>query len=164
MPNSILIFFYVASNILANLTVSWYGQIALVFTALVFVPFDLTSRDLLHDRWSNSEGMKIKMSALIFVSAILTYMVSRDAERVAVASATSFFLSGVCDTVVYQLLHSKSRQIKMNSSNAASGLLDSILFPLIAFGAIDWRLSFFQWALKFTGGFFWTFFLARARA
>lgn len=127
---------YLSAAVAANLLVTRFGQRALIFTAFFLIPFDLFTRDILHEYWERN-NLWIKMTALILSGSVISTLFSLSAWRVAVASFLSFTLSGFSDAGIYQLLHGKSVQAKMNVSNFISSILDSLAFPLIAFGSFS---------------------------
>lgn len=151
---------YIGANVAANLLVNSFGQVALVCTAFALIPFDLAARDTLHERWSG-DRLALRMFALVSISAALTFAANTGAIRVAVASAVAFALSATGDTVIYQMLRTKRPFVKMNASNVAGAIIDSVAFPLIAFGGLSATLSASQAALKIAGGAIWSFALAR---
>ena len=148
---------YIAAIVAANFLVATFGQAALPFTAFALIPFDLVTRDVLHQRW---EGNRLwtRMAALILCGAVLSASLN---VAVAVASFVAFASSGLVNAGVYAGLRGSSRFRRMNVSNALAAITDSIVFPAIAFSAIDWRLSVAQSLSKFIGGLVLTwFFLA----
>lgn len=155
-----MIALYFAVIIAANLIVNKFGQQGLLITATLLIPFDLTARDSLHMRWEH-RGLKTKMFFLIATGGILTYLIDRGSAQVAIASSSSFIISGVVDYIAFELLIKRSRALAMNVSNIVSGSLDSIVFPFIAFGAVSGSLSFQQAVLKGIGGLFWVWVLKR---
>lgn len=155
-----MITLYVCANLFANVAVSLYGQAALVWTAFILIPFDLASRDVLHEEWSG-KSLWPKMGALILLAAVLTYVTNTNAARIAIASASAFAIAATVDALIYHAMRARKPIVKMNASNAFGAVSDSIVFPLIAFGALDPKLSAGQAALKFLGGAFWAFFLVK---
>lgn len=152
----VLVASYLMAAITANLLVWWFGQRALVVTAVVLLPFDFLARDMLHHRWSECDGhgrLWARMCALIIGGSILTFMCNPTAGCVALASSVSFLAAGMIDVVTYELLQRRSRGVRMNASNATAAVLDSIVFPMIAFGGLNGWLSLSQALLKFAGGF-----------
>lgn len=152
---------YLACNVVANLVVAEYGQAALVWTAFILIPFDLASRDFLHEKWSKKNNLISKMFLLIVTASVLTYATNASAVNVAMASTIAFICAATVDTIVYHLLKSCRTIVKMNASNICSATIDSIIFPLIAFQAINLTLSASQTALKIAGGLLWSLLLAR---
>lgn len=151
---------YLAAAMSANWLVTRYGQAGLIATAAVAIPFDLTARDFLHERWAGKR-IWLRMGLLVAAGSGLSFLTA--SPSVCIASAISFAAAGIVDTIVYQVLMRRSRFAKMNASNACSAITDSILFPAIAFGAIDIWLSACQSSLKIAGGLFWTFILASGK-
>lgn len=151
---------YIGANVLANLVVARLGQAALVATAFLLIPFDMAARDVLHERWQG-RALWRRMAALVATGGAISYAVNADARGVAIASAVAFVLAGATDTLIYAVLHERKPIIKMNASNAASAVVDSLVFPLTAFGALDVALSSSQAALKFVGGAVWSLLLTR---
>lgn len=148
---------FLGSAVSANLLVSVYGQVALLVTAWVLIPFDLVTRDVLHDRW-HGRRLWFRMALLILVGACLTVLAVSDAWRVALASFVAFVVAGFTNTAVYQRLIGKSRYLRMNISNLAAAVADSIAFPVIAFGVQDTSMALCagQAASKFAGGLLWS--------
>lgn len=153
-PTVLCVLSYLCAIIIANGAVSAFGQAALPFTAFILIPFDLVARDILHERWKGGALWR-KMLLLIVTGSFLSYISSVATARVSIASAIAFLCTGLVDTYVYYLLDKLHRFWKINCSNLASASVDSILFPLIAFGALIPSLSVAQTFSKFAGGFIW---------
>lgn len=152
---------YLGAIVAANLLVAHFGQEALLVTATVLIPFDLTARDVLHERWSEAGKLRLRMALLVLSGSAITAAMNIGAARVAIASAVAFAVAATVDAVVYSAAANRSRMFRMNASNAASATLDSVVFPLIAFGAIEPALSASQAMLKVAGGAAWAFLLGR---
>jgi len=58
--------------------------------------------------------------------------------------------------VALHWLRHKPALVRMNGSNAAGSILDSVVFQLVAFGSIDAGLCMTQAASKMLGGFVWS--------
>lgn len=155
-----MVLFYLVANVAANLFVSRFGQAALVFTAFILIPFDLAARDILHDRWRGN-ALVPRMVTLIATASVITFAVNASALNIAIASTAAFVSAASIDTAVYHLLRDKSRLMRMNASNACSAVVDSIVFPMVAFGSLEAILSAAQSSLKFIGGFAWSIALVR---
>lgn len=157
----VLVLCYLGAAVGANLLIAALGPDWLPLTALVVVPFDLASRDLLHERWHGRQ-LWPRMTAMIVAASLLTVLVNRQAHAVAIASFASFLCSGLTDAVAYQLTEGRSRRVRMNASNVASAVVDSVTFPLIAFvGAVSPGLVLAQALTKVVGGAAWTHVLLR---
>ena len=146
--------------IAANLTVGVLGPWATPLTAFTLIGLDLALRDRLHDRWRGRQ-LALKMLALIAGAGLVSYLVGPAAGRVAVASLVAFILAGMVDALVYHALIRKGYFTRTNGSNAAAALVDSMVFPTIAFGVFLPQIVALQFAAKFAGGFVWSLVLRR---
>jgi uncharacterized PurR-regulated membrane protein YhhQ (DUF165 family) len=153
---------YLAAIVLANLTVAWFGPKVIIINAFLFIGLDLTSRDHLHEAWHN-RGLVWKMTLLIAAGSAITWMLNRDAGQIALASFVAFSLAAIADTVSYHLLRDRVYLVKINGSNAVSALVDSIVFPTLAFGVFMPWIILGQFAAKLGGGFVWSLVLKRYR-
>lgn len=147
---------YLGAIVGANFAVATFGQAALPFTAFVLIPFDLVTRDVLHEKW---EGRRLwtRMAILILSGSALTAALSWDAARVALASALAFASAGAINALGFHLLRERGRMVRMNASNLFAAVTDSIVFPVVAFWpTVDALLCATQAASKFTGGLFWS--------
>lgn len=122
---------YLIAIIAANITVAIFGPAVSVLNAFLFIGFNLTARDRLHDTW-NGRHLKRNMTLLILAGSLLSFALG--AGRIAIASFTAFAASETIDAIAYHLLREKHKLIQINGSNTISAAIDSILFPLIAFG------------------------------
>lgn len=165
------IIMYLVAIIIANLDIVWFQnwagtstQARLVITsanAFLFIGLDLTARDALHDAW-HGRGLLPKMAALIAAGSALSWLLNRDAGRIAVASFAAFALAASADTLVYALLGERARLLKVNGSNVVSAAVDSVVFPTLAFSALLPWVTLGQFAAKVGGGFVWSLLLMRA--
>jgi uncharacterized PurR-regulated membrane protein YhhQ (DUF165 family) len=58
--------------------------------------------------------------------------------------------------LTYHFLHEKSWLVKSNGSNVSGALVDSLVFPTIAFGGLMIEIVLMQFLAKVVGGFIWT--------
>lgn len=152
---------FLAAIVVANVAVATYGQAALVVTAWVLIPFDMVTRDLLHERW-RGRALHWRMLGLVVAGALLTAAVS--SPTVALASVCAFTAAMGTNALVYEAVAERTgRFTRMNLSNFFASGVDSIVFPVIAFSVVDPRLSVAQAASKFLGGFFWTAIILKFR-
>lgn len=145
---------YLLAACAANTLVTIFGPLALPFTGFFLIPFDLTARDYLHERWQGN-WLFMRMAALVLSGSLLAWLFGGGSREVCIASGASFLLSGAADSIVYFLLKYRSIWVKMNASNLASSVVDSIAFPLIAFGGISLGIMSSQVILKVAGGLLW---------
>lgn len=156
------IILYLAAIVAANLIVAWQGAWITPITAFVFIGFDITCRDYLHEAW-HRRHLWPKMFALVVAGSVISYLINQGAWRIALASAVAFALSGGVDALVYQLLYKRHRLVKINGSNVFSAAVDSVVFPTLAFGAFMPLIILGQFAAKVGGGLLWSFVLHRRR-
>ena len=152
---------YLLVIVVANVTVAIWGPGVSVLNAFLLVGFSLTSRDLLHDTWSN-ENLKRNMFLLVVAGTVLSILLG--AGRIAIASGLAFAASETVDAVMYHVLGKRSRAVRVNGSNVVASGVDSILFPLLAFG---WpplvMIIVGQFAAKVVGGYLWSRALFRGK-
>jgi queuosine precursor transporter len=155
-----LIVLYLVAIVAANLSVAYFGPASTIYNAFLFIGLDITTRDALHERWQGKR-LWLNMALLVGAGSILSYLLNRNAGMVAVASFASFALSGVTDTLVYHAMRKFPKFAKINGSNAASSLVDSIAFPTIAFGSFLPMIVLGQFVAKLLGGYIWALALDR---
>lgn len=146
---------YLAAIVAANLITAKFGPSASIVNAFLFIGLDLTSRDRLHEAW-HKRGLIWKMGLLIGIGSLLSWLLNRNAGMIAIASFAAFASASVVDTIVYQSLHKRSYLVKVNGSNVFSALIDSLIFPTIAFGGIMPLITLGQFTAKVFGGFVWS--------
>lgn len=165
---------YLFAIVIANLDIVWFQEIfgytnevrtvVTVLNALVFIAFDLSSRDRLHEAW-HEDKLVLKMSLLIATGSLISWMLNSGAAMIALASMISFGVSAVVDTVVYGLLLKMGvkKLWRMNGSNLFSSATDSFLFPTIAFGGFSWMITIGNFLAKVIGGVVWAYILVGKR-
>ncbi len=149
---------YLAAIVAANLSAAWWGPSVTVLNAFLFIGLDLTARDGLHDRW---KGDPKRMSLLIAAGSLLSWLLNRNAGRIALASFIAFALAGITDWVVYQIRIRQPRWRRITESNIFSAAVDSMAFPTIAFGGFLPWVTLGQWVAKVAGGSVWAWVLTR---
>ena len=151
----VYVILYLVAIVLANLSVLYFGVNAVYVNAFLFIGLDLTSRDKLHDLW-HRKGLIWKMFLLITTGSVLSYLMNKDVAQIALASMLAFSSAAIVDSIVYQILHKQSRWLRINGSNIPSALVDSIVFPTVAFGSFMLPVVLGQFISKVLGGFFWS--------
>lgn len=159
----IYIVMYLAAIVAANLTATAFGPSAVIVNAFLFIGLDLTARDKLHTAW-HAERLVLKMSALIATGSMLSWLLNRDAAQIAIASAVAFAAAGAVDAVTFHLLRRQPSWLRINGSNVPSALVDSLVFPTLAFGGFMPLIVLGQFAAKVGGGFVWSLVLNRIEA
>lgn len=151
---------YIGALVCANLLVAMIGPWFSIVNSFVLIGLDLTLRDKLHDMWQG-KYLPLKMGALIVVAGLISYLLNPAAGQIAIASVVAFTLSMVVDSFVYQALKDKEWKIKSNASNTAGAMVDSVVFPTIAFGGLMPEIVAMQFVAKLAGGFAWTLLLKK---
>lgn len=150
---------YLCAIVAANLLVARFGPTISIINAFLFIGLDLKTRDNLHDSWQY-RGLWWKMALLILSGSVLSWLLNRQAARIAIASFVAFMASGIADTIVYTILHRKERMARINWSNFGGAAVDSLIFPSLAFGfPPDWWICYGQFTAKVAGGLFWSLIL-----
>lgn len=157
----ILITLYLVAIVAANLSIAAFGVQMAIVNAFVFIALDLTTRDRLHELWQGRNLWR-NMALLIGSGSLLSALLNVNATPIAIASFVAFAGAGIADTLVYQALGERSRLVKMNGSNLVSAAVDSLIFPILAFGFPPlWGVVTGQFAAKVLGGIIWSWVLTR---
>lgn len=151
----VYIIMYLIAIVLANLTVAAFGPNMVIVNAFLFIGLDLTARDRLHDAWRGNHLVP-KMAALIAAGSFLSWLLNRNAGQIALASFVAFAAAATVDAIVYHLLGKYPRWLRINGSNIPSALVDSLVFPTLAFGAFLPMIVLGQFIAKVLGGFIWS--------
>ena len=149
---------YAVAMTVANLAFAELGRWVVPINAFLLIGLDLALRDWLHTRlrfW--------QMGALIAGSGLLTFALNPSAAHIALASATAFTAAAVADWAVFSRMPG-SWLTRANGSNVAGALVDSIVFPAMAFGGLDPVIVAQMFAAKVAGGAMWAYLLARTNA
>lgn len=147
---------WLAAIVAANLSIGHFGPSASVINAFLLIGLTFTTRDILHEQWEG-KNLKVKMGALIATGGILSWLTQPAVGGIAIASVTAFAVSEIADSIIY----SKTRSI--NKSNAVSAGIDSIIFPVMAFGGFPVAIILMQWVAKVAGGFVWSQVLSKKK-
>lgn len=157
----IYILIYLGAIVTANLLIIVFGPMISILNAFLLIGLDLSLRDRLHDIWKG-DGLWWKMLALICGGSAITVLLNYDALPIAMASATAFLASGIGDALTYHGLRGKSFMVRANGSNVTGSLIDSLVFPIMAFGFPPlWGIVAGQFTAKIAGGAIWAFILER---
>jgi hypothetical protein len=154
---------YLVAIVAANLLVTWFGPGVTIVNAFLFIGLDLTARDRLHDAWRGN-GLVWKMGALIASGGLLSWLLNRDAGRIAVASTVAFVAASLVDAGVFHLLRNRAYLLRVNGSNIPAAAVDSVAFPTLAFGGFLPWVTVGQFAAKVVGGAAWAVILRRRQS
>jgi uncharacterized PurR-regulated membrane protein YhhQ (DUF165 family) len=127
--------------------------------AFFLIGLDLTLRDRLHDRW-HGRHLWPRMVALILTAGAVSYWLNPASGLIAVASVVAFGLASLVDAGVYHLLQKRSWQVRANGSNLVGAAVDSLVFPVMAFGAVLPSIVLAQLLAKVAGGMIWAISIA----
>jgi uncharacterized PurR-regulated membrane protein YhhQ (DUF165 family) len=156
-----MIILYLTAIVIANLSVAHFGPDVAIYNAFLFIGLDLTTRDYLHERWQGKHLWR-NMVLLIGTGSVLSAALNWGAAQIALASFVAFACAGFSDVITYQVLWDRQRLIKINGSNVISAGVDSIVFPVLAFGfPIMWKIAFGMFVAKIVGGFVWSLVIDR---
>lgn len=149
---------YVAAMVAANFSVMYFGPSVTAINAFLLIGLDLTVRDVLHTRikW-------FQMAALIIGTSVITFAININAQNIAIASSVAFLAASAIDWAVFNLAgrYKLSWLARSTASNVAGSAVDSILFPLLAFGAFMPLIVAGQFVAKVFGGLVWAFIFKR---
>lgn len=146
---------YALAMTLANLSIVQFGPAVIPLNAFVLIGLDLALRDWLHVRINAWQ-----MGLLIACSGLITYALNPTAAHIAIASACAFTAAAVADWAVFARMRG-SWMARANASNAAGALVDSIVFPAMAFGGLDPKIVATMFFAKVAGGAIWSLMLRR---
>lgn len=131
-----LVMVYLLAIVAANLLAARFGPGVTVLNAFCFISLDLSTRDQLHARWQGRR-LWLRMLLLIASGGLLAFLLGGSGP-IALASCLAFIAAGSADALVYHALSNHAQLVRINGSNLAGAMVDSLLFPLLAFG---WPLS-----------------------
>jgi hypothetical protein len=142
---------YVAAMVTANLLVWWLGPWFSPINSFMLIGFDLTLRDLMHERLS-----RLQLAGIITIGGVITWGLNPSAAQIAIASAVAFIASALADWAIYAVLYRRHWFVRSNGSNVIGAAVDSVLFPTLAFGVFLPMVIALQFAAKVGGGFVWS--------
>jgi uncharacterized PurR-regulated membrane protein YhhQ (DUF165 family) len=152
---------YILALVLANLTVFYFGPPVMPAIGFILIGLDLSLRDRLHDQWK--DHLWTRMFSLIALAGVASWVLNPAGGHIAVASVAAFVLASIADTVTYHTLRERRWVIRANGSNIFGAAVDSVIFPWMAFGLLDWRIILGMFVAKVTGGAVWAMILAPTR-
>lgn len=156
---AVLVAAFLAAIVIANLTLTHWGPSAIIPNAFFLIGLDLVTRDRLADFWGTTRWFK--MGLLILAGGLLSYWVNADAAKIAVASMIAFASAEVGEAVFYHLCRRQPWTERAPKAALVGALIDSVVFPTLAFGAFVFSTSFAQFAAKVGGAVVWTWVIAR---
>lgn len=131
-----------------------FGPAITPVNAFLLIGLDFVIRDKMHEHIGIA-----RMLALVAIAGAISFAINPATDMIAIASVSAFALASITDAAVYHALIRKPWLIKSNGSNVASSAVDSLAFPLIAFGAFVPMVVLGQFAAKVFGGAIWAWML-----
>lgn len=153
-PAPLLTALYLGAVVAANLIIARFGPAAAPVVAFVFIGLNLAARDRLHDLWGAQVGRN--MGLLIVAGGLLSFALNAGAGRVALASVAAFALSEAADALLYHARRHRPYLERSNTSNVLGAAVDSVIFPVLAFGGFPLAIIGLQFAAKVLGGAVWS--------
>lgn len=150
-----MVIIYVLLAVVANILVSEFGPVMIPINSFFLIGADMVIRDKMHNKWKG-KNLWLKMILSIASAGVISALISPGSYMIAFASFASFFVSSIANTIVYDKLFNKEWMIKSNGSNAVGSVIDSFMFPTIAFGVIMPEIVIMQIAMKTLGSLFWS--------
>lgn len=147
-------FIYVAAICAANLLVAHFGPSVTPINAFFLVGLDMVLRDILHERYGLMRSL-----FLSGLAGAISYAINPASGIIAIASMVAFVAAALVNALVYQWLIDKPWLKKSNAGNVAAAAVDSVIFPLIAFGAFLPVIIAAQFICKTAGGAIWSWLL-----
>lgn len=160
MPGAVFVAAYLASVVAANVGVATFGAAGMLVASWVVIPFDLTAKDVLQQRWTG-RGLLLRMAGLVLCGSALSAALSADVAHIALASAAAFAASGAVDSVVLHCLRDRGVLARVNGSNVAGALVDSLVFQALVLAQLQPAMVLAQAASKVLGGVVWSVLLRR---
>ncbi|MFC4638141.1 VUT family protein [Deinococcus hohokamensis] len=148
---------YLAAIVAANLIIAHFGAGLAPVVAFVFIGLNLAARDRLHDLWGPHVARN--MLGLIVAGGVLSWALNAGAGRIALASVLAFAISEAGDALLYHARRHRPYLERSNTSNLLGAALDSLIFPVIAFGGFPLAIIGLQFLAKVLGGAVWSLLL-----
>jgi len=153
-----LVAVWLAAIVAANLTLTHFGPSWIVINAFLLIGLDFVTRDRLADFWGTTRYLK--MGLLIAAGGGLSYWLNRDAAQIALASAVAFAAAEIVEAGAYHVLRRQPWEDRAPKSAVLAAIVDSIVFPTMAFHAFSFTTSFTQFCAKLAGATVWTWVIA----
>lgn len=153
---------YLGAVVTANLVIARFGPAAAPIVAFVFIGLNLAARDRLHDLWGARLGRN--MGLLIVAGGVLSFAMNAGAGRIALASVAAFALSETADALLYHARRHRPYLERSNTSNLLGAAVDSVVFPVLAFGGFPLAIIGLQFVAKVLGGAVWSLALQPGRS
>ena len=145
----ILIALYAAAVIAANLLVAQFGPAITPINAFFLIGLDLSLRNYLSFKMNTWQ-----MSLMIIGTGVISYILNPASGMIAIASGVSFTVASFADWLTFKT--TVGTWFKRNlAGNSVGALVDSVVFPTIAFGSLMPMIVLAQFVAKVAGGSMW---------
>lgn len=150
-----LIALYAVAIISANLLVAKFGPSITPINAFFLIGLDLALRNYLALKMS-----KFQIAVMIVGTGVISYAVNPATGMIAIASGVAFTLAALADWATFNTV--SGQWMKRNlAGNSVGALVDSIVFPTIAFGSLMPAIVFAQFVAKVAGGAFFGYIIQK---
>jgi uncharacterized PurR-regulated membrane protein YhhQ (DUF165 family) len=144
-----LIALYAAAIIAANILVAQFGPSITPINAFFLIGLDLALRNYLALKMN-----RYQMAAMILGTGALSYAINPATGMIAIASGVAFTAAALADWATFNTV--TGNWMKRNfAGNSVGALIDSVIFPTIAFGSLMPIIVLTQFAAKVAGGAMW---------
>jgi len=151
-----LIVIYASAIIAANLLVATFGPGVTPINAFFLIGLDLSLRNYLSFKLT-----KTQMFGMILGTGLISYLVNPASGMIAIASCIAFTFAALADWITFQT--TAGSWFKRNfAGNSVGALIDSIIFPTIAFGGLMPAIVLAQFAAKVAGGTAWGYLINKS--
>ena len=143
----VLVAAYLVALVLANLLIFQMGQVALLVTGLLLVPFDFAIRVRLQEAWAGPQ-LWVRLLGLMLAGGVLTILALPDAGQVALASVSAFAGGSIMGALAYTGMSRWWRALARPCALGVMSAVDSMIFPMIAFEQVSVGLMVGQFFMK----------------
>tara|TARA_R110000868_G_scaffold230249_1_gene483382 strand:- start:103 stop:576 length:474 start_codon:yes stop_codon:yes gene_type:complete len=150
-----LISIYASAIITANLLVAQFGPSITPINAFFLIGLDLALRNYLSFKITQWQ-----MALMIVGTGLLSYFVNPAAGMIAVASGVAFTIAALADWATFNTVSGKWMKRNL-AGNSVGALVDSLVFPTIAFGSLMPAIVLAQFVAKVAGGSAWGYLISR---
>lgn len=150
-----LIALYAAAIVCANLLVAKFGPSITPVNAFFLIGLDLALRNYLQLRMN-----RYQMAAMILGTGCLSYAVNPATGMIAVASGIAFTLAALADWATFNTVTGKW-MVRNFAGNSVGAIVDSVVFPTIAFGSLMPAIVLAQFLAKVAGGTAWGYLISK---
>ena len=149
------IFIYASAIVVANLLVAEFGPSVTAANAFFLIGLDLALRN-----WLSLRMSKLAMFGMIIGTGLLSYLINPASGMIAIASGVAFTLASIADWATFN--SATGAWLRRNfAGNSTGALVDSLIFPTLAFGVLMPEIVALQFIAKVAGGSMWGFLIQR---